>query len=530
MVAAALLVSAALPARAQKPAQAPQAGGTRLTDVRTGIVVAREGQRLRLVTDIGNVRILTEGTSPNQVSYSVRIETDGRQPEARALLQQFKVVDGATAEGVQIRGIGPWKKEFRGRLWVTMEVRIPRQYDLEVETGAGNVDTQEIRGRAVLVSLGGNITAGRIHGSAKIKTAGGHIKLKDVDGDLAAVTGGGHVEVGEVGGVAILQSAGGHVKAVSVQKWAELRTAGGNVSLNRTGGKAVVESGGGQISLGDVAGAVQAKTGGGAIQIRRVIGPMNIETAGGSIVLEQVLSPVRANTGSGQITAWFSAAGQKEIVEGSELVCGQGDILVYLPRELAVRIEATIEAAGEHRILFDPKQLDMKTSYVRSPGGPRVLRGEAVLNGGSRVLRLHTVAGNIKLLFAEERKEAPPAEQGNPPGSQAQAGPKIADRLYYWGRGSLPVNAEVLNARLSHKVQPRYPEAAVKGAIEGWVWIAVVVNEEGAVEEMKVVSGHPWLADAAAEAVKQWRYHPTLLDGRPVKVSSVVKVVFMLKQ
>lgn len=523
-------MTAAMPAGAQKPAQAAQAGGTRLTDVRTGTVAAREGQRLRLVADIGNIRIVTEGTSPNQVSYSVRIETDGRQPQARALLQQFKVTDGVTPEGVLIRAAAPWKKEFRGRLWVTIEVRIPRLYDVEVETGAGNVETQDIRGRAVLVSLGGNITAGRIHGSAKINTAGGHIKLKDVDGDLAAVTGGGHVEVGEVGGVALLQSAGGHVKAISVQKWAELRTAGGNVSLNRTGGKAVVESGGGQISLGDVAGAVHAKTGGGAIQIRRVVGPMNVQTAGGSIVLEQVLSPVRANTGSGQITAWFSAAGQKGIVEMSELVCGQGDILVYLPRELAVRIEATIEAAGEHRIMSDP-QLAMKTSYVRSPGGPRILRGEAVLNGGGRVLRLHTVAGNIKLLFVDwQKREEKAPEAATPEAAKKGQLESLRERISYLRSGSIPVNAQAQNEKLVFKVQPAYPENAVKEGIEGWVWLHVVISEQGTVEDLTVTSGHPWLAEAAAEAVKKWRYKPTLLDGQPVKVSTMVKVVFSLKQ
>jgi TonB family protein len=334
------------------------------------------------------------------------------------------------------------------------------------------------------------------------------------------------VEAGKVYGGAYLRSEGGHVKVLSVEKWAELRTVGGNIYLQRTGGKVLVESGGGQINLGEVAGAVQAKTAGGGIQIARVSGPTHIETAGGSIYLKQVLNTVNANTGSGQITAWFANTGSKEQVGTSQLVCGEGDIVVYLPREIALSIEATIEAASEHQIIAP--QLQLHKTWVRSPSGPRVLQATGVLNGGGKLLKLRTVAGNIKLEWAEG---SPVAVAPQPPAPPDDASPTITwrQRMEHRLRGRIQVNSEVQATRLAHKVDPRYPERARKEGVEGWVWLHTIVREDGTVEELNVISGHPWLAEAAVEAVKQWRYRQTLLDGRPVRVETVVKVMFTLQ-
>lgn len=520
------LVLAALPITVPAAAepQTPAQGGARLTDVRSGAVPAREGQRLRLVTDIGNIRVLTSGAA-HQVSYTVRIETDARLPDARALMQQFRVNESTTPEGVLLRGAAPWKKEFRGRLWVTFEVQVPRRFDVEAETGAGNIEVQELEGRAALVSQGGNITLNRASGMAKINTSGGHIKVGDVGGDLMAVTGGGHVEAGKVYGGAYLRSEGGHVKVQSVEKWAELRTVGGNIYVQRTGGKALVESGGGQINLGEVAGAVQARTAGGGIQIARVSGPTHIETAGGSIYLKQVLNTVNANTGSGQITAWFASTGGKEPAGASQLVCGEGDIVVYLPREIALSIEATIEAASEHQIIADPR-FGLQKTWLRTPAGPRTLQAKGAINGGGSLLRLHTVAGNIRLVQVES---APAVADPAPAPAPPDAPPTWRQRVEHRLRGRIQVNSDVQAARLVHKVEPKYPERARRDGVEGWVWVHTLIGENGAVEEWNVISGHPWLAEAAVEAVKQWRYRPTLLDGRPVKVETVVKVMFTLK-
>jgi len=64
--------------------------------------------------------------------------------------------------------------------------------------------------------------------------------------------------------------------------------------------------------------------------------------------------------------------------------------------------------------------------------------------------------------------------------------------------------------------------------IKGNVRLQVVVAEDGTVSDARVLSAEKILADAALAAVRQWRYQPTLIDGKPVKVVTKVTVVFRL--
>lgn len=75
---------------------------------------------------------------------------------------------------------------------------------------------------------------------------------------------------------------------------------------------------------------------------------------------------------------------------------------------------------------------------------------------------------------------------------------------------------------------PQYPALARQARIEGDVRLDAVIDEEGRVVELKVVSGHPLLLDAALQAVSKWRYQPTLLNDRPVPVQLIVVVQFRL--
>jgi protein TonB len=72
-------------------------------------------------------------------------------------------------------------------------------------------------------------------------------------------------------------------------------------------------------------------------------------------------------------------------------------------------------------------------------------------------------------------------------------------------------------SELIRRVEPVYPELAKRARIEGRVLLAVTVDEEGSVFEIRVTAGHPLLVEAALSAVRQWKYSPTLLDGEPVR-------------
>jgi periplasmic protein TonB len=84
-------------------------------------------------------------------------------------------------------------------------------------------------------------------------------------------------------------------------------------------------------------------------------------------------------------------------------------------------------------------------------------------------------------------------------------------------------------SKLIYKVVPVYPHLAVLSRVSGTVILMARIDEEGNVVDLNVVSGHPLLRDAAIQAVKQWKYSPTVLNGDPMPVQATVNVIFTLK-
>jgi len=90
------------------------------------------------------------------------------------------------------------------------------------------------------------------------------------------------------------------------------------------------------------------------------------------------------------------------------------------------------------------------------------------------------------------------------------------------------VSQGVSTGLLIRKVQPNYPPLAKAARIQGHVLLHAEISKEGTIQNLQLVSGHPMLAPAAIEAVKQWRYRPYLLNGEPVAVETEVDVNFSL--
>jgi len=90
------------------------------------------------------------------------------------------------------------------------------------------------------------------------------------------------------------------------------------------------------------------------------------------------------------------------------------------------------------------------------------------------------------------------------------------------------IEGELRKAKLIEGFQPKYPEGALKRRIAGTVGLHVVFEKGGAVRQVEVISGHPLFAQAAVDAVKQWKYPPTMLNGVPVEVDTLVFVTFAL--
>jgi periplasmic protein TonB len=92
----------------------------------------------------------------------------------------------------------------------------------------------------------------------------------------------------------------------------------------------------------------------------------------------------------------------------------------------------------------------------------------------------------------------------------------------------IPVGGDVQMAKLLRKVIPEYPAMAKAARISGTVRLIGTIGKDGAIRNLQLVSGHPMLARAALEAVQQWVYKPTLLNGIPVEVIAPIEVNFTL--
>ena len=93
---------------------------------------------------------------------------------------------------------------------------------------------------------------------------------------------------------------------------------------------------------------------------------------------------------------------------------------------------------------------------------------------------------------------------------------------------TLNVSQGVSQGLLLKKVQPAYPANALRLRLEGAVQLMATISKNGEISAVKVLSGEPQLARAAADAVKQWKYKPYLLNGAPVEIQTQVTLNFKL--
>ena len=91
------------------------------------------------------------------------------------------------------------------------------------------------------------------------------------------------------------------------------------------------------------------------------------------------------------------------------------------------------------------------------------------------------------------------------------------------------VSQGVVKGLLMNRVEPTYPSVAREARLHGEVVLTALIDKDGNIENLQLVSGHPMLAPAAINAVKQWRYKPYLLNGQPVEVETTITVNFELR-
>ena len=545
---------------------------------RSGELPAGSARTFTLMADMGSVHILPQpaGAAP-AVRYTVHLETDAHEPLSQTLFSRYILSFRNVGGTLTLNGILPRLRTIAGRnaqFWVQFTVYVPSNFSVAVHTGAGDIETGDIGGHALLVTEGGNITTGRIGGmdhvanissgpAAKIETQGGHITVLDIDGDLDAYTAGGFIQARDVAGNAKIRTGGGHIRASHIRGTAQLETDGGNITVGEAGALVGVRTGGGQIDFGEVHGSVHAETGGGGVRVMYVSGPMDVETSGGGICLTRVSNVVRAATGNGTITAWITpesgdASRPVRLPGPSQLSSGSGDIVVFLPRNLAATIEASVENGGADRIEADSALgLNMETHE----DGP--VRASGALNGGGAVLKLRSNAGKIRLRYVDEqtalrqslldeqrhRLEQKLSQMGfeESASSIATAATQTAtstvtctgsnvdwwdnwkNRLQVTFLGGVREEPEEFKKHLINSPPPDYPQIARRAGIQGMVRLQVRAKTDGTLEVEKVIEGEPALVDAARAALRQWRVNPGDICGKKVDVISTLAFNFQLR-
>ena len=93
----------------------------------------------------------------------------------------------------------------------------------------------------------------------------------------------------------------------------------------------------------------------------------------------------------------------------------------------------------------------------------------------------------------------------------------------------IPVEGHVMAGKLLYQDEPEYPLVAKVAGVEGMVVLRVLIDRSGAMQEAKVVQGHPALRAAAVESLKTWRWEPIKVDGEAVPASTIVAFNFVLK-
>jgi protein TonB len=106
-----------------------------------------------------------------------------------------------------------------------------------------------------------------------------------------------------------------------------------------------------------------------------------------------------------------------------------------------------------------------------------------------------------------------------PPVKEVPTGPK-----------QIKVGGNVQAANLLKKITPLYPALAKSARIQGTVRFTAIIGKDGTIQNLQLISGHPMLVQSATDAVKQWIYKPTLLNGEPVEVITQIDVNFTLSQ
>jgi hypothetical protein len=190
---------------------------------------------------------------------SVRIATgDSKQVEFRVIYEGYELnknlhidsrQDGDSVQ-VNARVTGHWGFSWgRGHRGPRIEVRMPKDADLQIDTGDGSVETQPLRGRVKIHTGDGSVRVQAVDGNVDIDTGDGSITVEGAKGDIRLHTGDGHIEARNLDGRVDANSGDGHIKIDGRLDALNVKTGDGSIDARVEPGSKL--SGGWSIRTGD---------------------------------------------------------------------------------------------------------------------------------------------------------------------------------------------------------------------------------------------------------------------------------------
>ena len=354
----------------------------------TGSIAATGALR---VSVIGEVVIRGEETDEIRYRVEARVKAEDAA-EAERIFRDASVTasarNGATTVSLEDPRCGRCSYQARVELVVPRSTR-----EAVVDTSGGAVEASNLEGRVNADSAGGAIRMTSIGGDVRASTAGGSIDLNGIGGEVRCETAGGSIEVEQARGDAILNTSGGGIRAAGIGGDLRAETSGGGIEIAEVTGRIFAGTSGGSIRIAGAGGQVSADTAGGSIEIAEAPAGVDVETAGGQIRLVDVAGRVYAANAAGNIQA--TLVGGRPL-QDSLLETNAGVIVVYLPDDLAVTVEAVVDfGRGLNRI--ESEFSDIEVRRVGDDFGPGGVTATGSLNGGGPVLRIRNTSGRVQI-------------------------------------------------------------------------------------------------------------------------------------
>jgi len=364
------------------------------------------GGTLNVESDQGSIEVKT--WNKNEVDVLVK-----KYARSQKRLDDFEVTVEQKGNDVMVEGDGG----RNSRVDVEFIITVPKNYNVNLKTGGGSIEVDDIQGNVKLNTSGGSIDIGNVDdGNVDAHTSGGSIKVGDVNGNLKVNTSGGSIRLGKVTGTSEIDTSGGSITLEQGGSDVDADTSGGSIKIGPVKGNVKAETSGGSIKIGMADGNVDADTSGGSVRVDGSKGSVTVESSGGSLHVGASGGPVKADTAGGSIKilnarGWIEAdtSGGSIVAEMIEtdnskdthvdLDSSGGSITVYLPKSIEATVTAklriTRHARRDYRIYSDfPLTIKGENSDLVTADGE--------INGGGDRVNLSTTNGDIYIKMLEK--------------------------------------------------------------------------------------------------------------------------------